>query len=394
MSGTTAPTETRERPKNVFTRAYLALGQRSGRRMFEEVKGASSLKPRLSVSKVVAAVVAVVVHSLTLLFVAGGVFMLARARNPGYVIVGLMLLALAWATRPRLGKAPNGVVPTADIRHLAALVERVRGELGGPRVTGILLPPDFNASVRRVGWRRRTYLSVGLPLLAVLSPQERVAVLGHEMAHLVNGDPRRGGFIGSAFGTLTTWHALLRPNRAAASRAGGIAALAAMVANSIVALLAGAVRWIAVGLIHLMWHDSQRAEYLADNLGRQVAGTDAMASMLAKLPLETVFQQAVHTMTLNPQQNPNLFEDFRRRVVEDTGTDGDRARTKQRAEGFRLDATHPPGAYRIEFLRAKTVPAKLTLTQGESDAIDRELQPYEARSERRILDEYRSRLYR
>ena len=113
MSGTTAPTETRERPKNVFTRAYLALGQRSGRRMFDEVRGASSLNPRSSVSKVLAAGVACVVHSLTLLFAAGGVFMLARARNPGYVIVGLMLLALAWAVRPRLGKAPRGVVPAS-----------------------------------------------------------------------------------------------------------------------------------------------------------------------------------------------------------------------------------------------------------------------------------------
>ena len=35
-------------------------------------------------------------------------------------------------------------------------------------------------------------MRLGLPLVSVLEPQERVALIAHEIAHDVNGDPARG----------------------------------------------------------------------------------------------------------------------------------------------------------------------------------------------------------
>src|SRR5205823_3116489 len=95
---------------------------------------------------------------------------------------------------------------------LAALIERVRAAEDAPVLDGVVIGGMFNASVSQVGWRRRRYITVGLPLMTVLDPQERVALLAHEIGHLVNGDPARGGVTGSALATLREWYILIRPS--------------------------------------------------------------------------------------------------------------------------------------------------------------------------------------
>ena len=47
-------------------------------------------------------------------------------------------------------------------------------------------------------------LFIGLPLFAILDDAERVSVLGHELAHGVNGDPTRGFVVGTA---MISWPA-------------------------------------------------------------------------------------------------------------------------------------------------------------------------------------------
>ncbi len=54
-------------------------------------------------------------------------------------------------------------------------------------------------------------MRLGLPLLAILDNQEKIALIAHELAHDVNGDPARTFFIGAAVGALIEWHQLLLP---------------------------------------------------------------------------------------------------------------------------------------------------------------------------------------
>ncbi|MFN3629436.1 MAG: M48 family metalloprotease [Casimicrobiaceae bacterium] len=42
------------------------------------------------------------------------------------------------------------------------------------------------------------------PLMAILSPEERIAVMAHELSHGANGDPLRGTFLSGAVNTLVT----------------------------------------------------------------------------------------------------------------------------------------------------------------------------------------------
>jgi len=57
-------------------------------------------------------------------------------------------------------------------------------------------------------------------------------------------------------------------------------------------------------------------------------------------------------------------------------------------QGFRLDVTHPPNAFRIEFLRAHPHAARVTLSAERSAKIDRELEPFEDRIEQHLLDSF------
>src|SRR5207247_5205658 len=138
----------------------------------------------------------------------------------------------------------------------------------------------------------------------------------------VNGDPRRSVFVGTAFDTLVSWYQLLRPGlrrpvpRHARSAAESMTRLAELLLRPFLALLALFVKWIAIGLLHLIWRAGQRAEYLADDLSARVAGAPAAISWLERSTLQDVFLQVVHGTTRTRQNAPPMFDDLRRRVLE------------------------------------------------------------------------------
>jgi Zn-dependent protease with chaperone function len=110
---------------------------------------------------------------------------------------GAFLLGVAFVLRPRLGHlAPltdrADVVERTSAPELFGLVERIAAEVGAPMPHVLLIGRTLNAFTTTVGLRRRRVLCLGLPLWATLGPQERVALVGHELGHFVNGDVRRG----------------------------------------------------------------------------------------------------------------------------------------------------------------------------------------------------------
>jgi hypothetical protein len=106
-------------------------------------------------------------------------------------------------------------VPVKDIACrenfpvLHTLVNDVAQELGGQPITHIIVNDDFNAAYGVVGWRRVPVLWIGLPLWMALRPQERLALLGHEIAHGVNRDGTRSFIVRSALSALDEWIGVL-----------------------------------------------------------------------------------------------------------------------------------------------------------------------------------------
>jgi Zn-dependent protease with chaperone function len=153
------------------------------------------------------------VLGVVLLLIGLGISLMAKTRvHLGVEILlvffaGLILRAL-WVRLP----APEGLaLERREAPVLFAEVDGLRETLRTPRIHRILLTPEFGASMVQIprlgifGWQRN-YLSVGLPLMQVLSPASFRSVLAHELGHLSRAHSRFGGWI---YRVIQTWEQLL-----------------------------------------------------------------------------------------------------------------------------------------------------------------------------------------
>ncbi|MBA3331233.1 MAG: M48 family metalloprotease, partial [Actinobacteria bacterium] len=194
-------------------RLYDAAGRRVGNRMASRLRSADRLLPSWTPAKVAAHGIAFGVYGFTAALFAGGLWLAAGAfPNPAALVAAALMLGVAILMRPRFGRpSAEGAVDRSSAPRLLALIDEVASALGTPPVHIVQIDEEYNASWAVVGLRRRRVLRLGLPLLAVLDPQERVAVIAHELAHGRNGDARRGFFVGSAVRGLGELYGVVRP---------------------------------------------------------------------------------------------------------------------------------------------------------------------------------------
>jgi Zn-dependent protease with chaperone function len=363
-----------------------------GRRLAAEVASVERLEPRLTTDKLLAFGIAAGVHVLTaLIFVAGVLAIAFFPTNAVAIVVGAFLIAVAMVIRPRLSKPPEeDLVTRAEAQALWGLVDEVAASLSTPPPQLLVVDHQFNAYWGVVGIRRRRVLGLGLPLLSSLEPQERVGLVAHELAHARNGDASRGIFVGSAVGGLAHLYYLLAPDRY--NQGLGIAE---HVANGILWLLSRPAYWLLHLEYHLLLHETQRAEYLADALAARVAGTEAVVLVHEKLLLEPSFravvQEHAHPATA---ANADLFEATRLRF----GSVPERERTRRRRvamlEESRLSDTHPPTGMRIRLLEQRPPQApEVTLDRERSDQIDAELRRLRSPLGERLVELHKASLY-
>ena len=124
--------------------------------------------------------------------------------------------------------------------------------------------------------------------------------------------------------------------------------------------LAIIVRLLRVALLHLLWRDSQRAEYLADRLAATIGGTTAQIGTLRKLYFADEYQQIL-TWVLQGAERGGVFAALHRRVAQLPGRELERRHYLARHAQVRLDSTHPPTSYRIAALKTRPCPALATL---------------------------------
>jgi heat shock protein HtpX len=214
-----------------------------------------------------------------------------------------------------------------------------------------------------------------LPLFAILSEKEKVALLSHELAHGVNGDPSRGFFIGAAIYTLSQWYSVLHT----LSRYHGQISFFMWFINLISLILEGIVWVLGYTLNYLLWQDSQRAEYLADYLAATISGTEAQLTLLDKLHLKHTFKISLIIAYAN-RDGDNFFTNFQQRVNRIPSRELERIRRVEKLANSRIDTTHPPTAHRVDFLKAHYMPEiKVKITPTEGERLKQEMLPlYEA----------------
>ena len=388
----------RPAPRTRVERLYERVGKRVGDRLASSLIRSRTLEPRLTPVRMAAYAVAVLVVVGVAAMIALAVFLVAVAYFNLFVdVFALLLLGTAWLMRPRLGKVPkDGRVARDEAPTLYRLADDVADAIATRRADVIVVNHDFNASWSIVGVRRTRMLTIGLPLLTILSPDHRVAIVAHELAHARNGDSGRGLFVGSAVRGLEHLYIVLSPGSVGVSElAGAETAGFAPVVNAFLWLISRPAWWLLLLQVHLVLTDSQRAEYYADLLAAQVAGGRAVVGMHERLLLYTTFRALVQRDALaRGETHAGLLD----RAVEHLDAVPERERERRRRaarlETARLDDTHPPTGFRISLIEQRgAADAKVALSAEGSAAIDRELEKRRADVERTLVDEHRDSLY-
>jgi heat shock protein HtpX len=325
-----------------------------------------------SAARLVTMAVAVVLIAAVLAVAGLGLWLLLFQPRVLVKGLGVLLLGLAFVLRPRLGRLAEVSRDTHPIERATApelfgLVETVAREVDAPMPDVLLISYDQNAFTTTVGWRRTRVLCLGLPLWATLDPPERVALIGHEMGHFVNGDVRRGPLTAVAENTLGHLAELLAPS---SPTAGG---LVGMISRSVSWLLSRTAMTLQILLFWTSQRDSQRAEYLADELGARSGGTAAAIRLADHLLLAT----AIDTVIRREARAGHGMSAWRAAAVVARANQAPNVpllRRLSRRTQSSLAASHPPNGLRAEMLeRRPEQPAAVRLDDAASDRIDAEL---------------------
>ncbi|MGP3930855.1 hypothetical protein [Nonomuraea sp. KM88] len=159
-------------------------------------------------TSILAFLLALVVHLLTLAFVAlGGWIILSRPDSLIAWLFGGASVAIGWALRPRLGgglPADAEVLDRAAAPQLYAAAERVADRVGVKRPAKVAVM-DLATDTRyvRAGLLRTPILLVGLPLWLALPPRQRAALLAAAYAQAPTGGEL---VVNGALDTLAAWH--------------------------------------------------------------------------------------------------------------------------------------------------------------------------------------------
>ena len=223
----------------------------------------------------VLAVVAALLYMLAWLAFLGGRF------NTLVLKVGWVLLMLAWVVLRALWvkmPAPQGIpLARAQAPKLFELADELTAKLEAPRVHVLQVDGEFNASLAQVprlgpfGWHRN-YLTLGLPLMQALTPEQFRAVLAHELGHLSGNHGRFGSWV---YRVRQTWVQLLvRLERE--ERWGAFA-------------FTKFVNWFAPYFNAYSFVLARRHEYEADRASARVAGERGAAAALAAVNVKGAY---------------------------------------------------------------------------------------------------------
>ncbi|MFJ4776924.1 M48 family metallopeptidase [Streptomyces sp. NPDC088762] len=361
-------------------------------------QGADDGRPRgRDAMTVLAFGVSLLVHGLTSALVAAGVLLVVLGWDTGVQpVLGALLLGIAAALRPRPRRLPKDepVLYRADAPQLFDLIDEVASAVGTAGVHAVVVEPAANAAVTTYGLRQQRVLYLGLGLWEILTPQERVALLGHELGHFAHGDIRRMRVTGGALHALSVWYYLLAPT--APQR------LLDRFVNAATFL----PRCVVYGLLRLLdgltLRASQRAEYLADASAARVGSSAAAVALMDRLLVADAVDERLRRESVAAQMRGGragrearesagheLWERLAERFGAVPEREYERLRRAAARRGHSVDATHPPTHLRRRLAAAGGPhPARVKCAGPREAAVAAELAPARAAVARRVISDY------
>ncbi|QTT72045.1 M48 family metallopeptidase [Streptomyces mobaraensis NBRC 13819 = DSM 40847] len=350
------------------------LARRYGEQLADEMgRGGGLGRPRRDAATVAAFALALLVHGVTVAVAVAGVLLIVLGWSTVVQpVIGVVALAVSVVLWPRPARLPRNapVLYRADAPELFALIDEVGAGVGTAGVDAVVVDARFNAAVTAYGYRGRRVLFLGLPLWRVLSPRERVALLGHELGHFAHGDIRYGFITGQALHTLSTWHYTLARTP--------VRGLMELFVNAVTFLPRQAVLGLLLLLDHLSLRASQRAEYLADADAARVGSTEAAVGLLDRLLLFRTVDSELRRVSAaasmrggrsgheaREQAERLLWEGLTAHVGAVPEREVERLRRVGTRRGHSVDSTHPPTHLRRQCLLAGG-PQPATVAYGDA----------------------------
>jgi len=375
-------------------RRRAAINRRLADGSFRQLIDRTAVRPpRWSRSVVTLWIASIAVIGAWTLLLVAGIRMALIGSAFGFVVGGFILL-IAAVSRPRLGGPPEHALTRAEAPELYRLVDDIARLLDAPRIHAIALNGDWNAATYRYGPLQRTALELGVPVWRSLPDAARLAILGHEVAHSVNGDTTQGVIEGTALRTLDAWAEITEPD----SLDSGDAGLVGLVAIPLNLLMLGVS--IGFGLLGTALHlvilrPRLRAEFYADRLGASIAGVPAMIEALKRLHLEGAYERAISAITLGSRRPAELFDELEMQVALTPDSELERRRRREAAGELGTDVTHPPTPQRISLLEHHTPDLEplMAVDPERMRRIDAEMALHEPRVAGEVIDEHLAALY-
>jgi Zn-dependent protease with chaperone function len=261
-----------------------------------------------------------------------------------------------------------------DAPVLFGVLDQIAAETGARPAHAVVIDARWNASYTTVGWRRRRVVILGLPLWDALPADQKIAVLGHEFAHGVNGDARRGLVVGTSIATLSRLYVLLQPGPRLHRASPGMVALAEALAPVVQAALRSIVAGMLIMHRLISLRASQRAEYLADAIAARVASPASTASALDTI----VTGRSTHSWVIERRKfnagKTAFWDQMRSELSAIPQTEKERRRRENARDRLRVTDTHPPAHLRIKMVQG--LPASkpvISLSAAQEEAIHAEL---------------------
>lgn len=377
--------------KSSIDRLYERLGEKSGHFVFNKMMNEINFMPKITVVNGLALLLATIVHFFSLASFLLGVYLLIfHYLNFINIFWGLLLVGFAWFTRPKVNKLKDDerIVPRQSMPTSYAIMDDLAKSMGVKKIDGIIINDKYNASISKISWKRKTIVTIGIPLFASLTPEEQCTIIAHELGHYLNKDLTYGFYIGTALETLHDWTSLLEP--IPSERTFEVTILD-MVTNLLMKILAYLPYLFYSLLLHLIWNDSQKGEYLADYCAAQFCGSKQTINALEKLNYGDLFYHALSKVSLNNDKT-NVIDEFRKMLDTMPAREKQRYKLRCSREKFKLDESHPPTAYRIQFIEKQNLPGRFSIDTEKVSKMAEELDKMKEEIHEIAVENYRYNL--
>ena len=380
------PGASKEEPLTRRERRARERARRDGERLHEQLVRAPTLRPHRTPARLLAFVLAVLVHLTSIALVVAGIALILMAGGEWLVaVLGAFLVALGVSFRPRFGRLHNDakVIRRADAPVLYETLDTIASRLSGPTPEVVLLSGIYNAAYGIVGFRRTRFLLLGMPLWWTLDAGERAALLGHELGHAVNGDVRRGFVIGTAIDSLARWERILAPSpfRHDTSWLNSVATFAYLPLYGIV--------WAAMRtLLRVSSADHQRAR-VSGRRAQLARHRPRHGDLLAWCHTTAPTTWRALQRAARAPDSPPLPEVVAGHRASLPAHELERLRRIAARRGQVVDADHPPTDLRIAFLNSRGDAVGPDAAVRVPEVVDEELAPFATRVEKIVRDELR-----